>query len=548
MSERIVPAELKFNPQGADQAHEWVKIINRVASGAITGNQGDLPQLTLFRSESQSAGIMGKLFFFPDRGEFEIGMQMQFSTPRSEAFATKEKRRSRLPRILRRHKVNEVGNEEISIVDLSQDIYKAVSPKGYEVEAAEDKGVVISKEGIEFNLSQAVNDHAPSSLEDLMAEMMGPEMWRITTVGLGDISLEAFEDQYAMSAELFEIALKELAKKKSKILTPQAIEMKPPRNALSQAKDLEKMIEAQRRTLTVGGFLDDQETIDELRKKIELEARPNVSFDDVVGHENAKRELKNVMDGLTHPELFENEGTYPPRGVLLYGPSGVGKTMLAKALAAEAHVPFFSIKLADIVHHLYGRSERLISEAFELARRQSPSVLFVDELDAIAPQRQYSSEGSSRLVSVLLTCLDGIEENREDIVLIGATNRLDAIDPAIIRPGRMDLLIEAQLPTVNERGSVFKIKIDKAEELAGKQLFNSEVSWDQILKSTEGMSHADIQEIIRRVLVDNVRMRMQGDEPGLVGEDRLMDQIRSYERIRKARPTFGLGANASGSR
>ena len=149
---------------------------------------------------------------------------------------------------------------------------------------------------------------------------------------------------------------------------------------------------------------------------------------------------------LRHPELFQRLGIEPPKGVLLYGPPGCGKTLLAKAVANESEANFFSINGPEIMSKFYGESEKRLREIFEKAQKNSPSIIFIDELDAIAPKREeVTGEVERRVVAQLLALMDGLEA-RGNIIVIGATNRVNAIDPALRRPGRFDREIELGVP------------------------------------------------------------------------------------------------------
>ena len=190
----------------------------------------------------------------------------------------------------------------------------------------------------------------------------------------------------------------------------------------------------------------------------EFEGAKKVTYEDIGG---LKAELKRVREmielPIRHPELFETLGVEPPKGVLLYGPPGTGKTLIAKAVANESGANFYPIAGPEIISKYYGESEQKLREIFEEAAQNSPSIIFIDELDSIAPRREdVTGEVERRVVAQLLTMLDGISE-RGQVIVIGATNRPDAIDPALRRPGRFDREIEIGVPGEADRFEILKI-------------------------------------------------------------------------------------------
>ncbi|MEM2461695.1 MAG: CDC48 family AAA ATPase [Archaeoglobaceae archaeon] len=199
----------------------------------------------------------------------------------------------------------------------------------------------------------------------------------------------------------------------------------------------------------------------ELKEKPAEEVKravPNVTYEDIGG---LKRELRLVREmielPLRHPELFQRLGIDPPKGVLLYGPPGTGKTLIAKAVANEVNAHFISISGPEIMSKFYGESEQRLREIFEEAKQNAPSIIFIDEIDSIAPKREeVTGEVERRVVAQLLTLMDGLEE-RGQVIVIGATNRIDAVDPALRRPGRFDREIEIGVPDREGRFEILQI-------------------------------------------------------------------------------------------
>jgi transitional endoplasmic reticulum ATPase len=215
---------------------------------------------------------------------------------------------------------------------------------------------------------------------------------------------------------------------------------------------------------------------------------PNVKWTDIGGLAEVKEELQEAIEWpLKYPEIFAHMNTAPPKGVLLYGPPGTGKTMLAKAVANESEANFISIKGPEVLSKWVGESEKAVREVFRKARQASPTIIFFDELDSITPVRGSGFGGSQvteRVISQILTELDGLEELK-DVVVIGATNRLDIVDPALLRPGRFDRLLNVPVPDLDARKQILKIHLEK-KPLA------DDVKIDVLADKTEGYSGADL--------------------------------------------------------
>ena len=196
----------------------------------------------------------------------------------------------------------------------------------------------------------------------------------------------------------------------------------------------------------------------EINDIAEFEGAKRITYEDIGG---LKAELARVREmielPIRHPELFETIGVEPPKGVLLYGPPGTGKTLIAKAVASESGANFYPIAGPEIISKYYGESEQKLREIFEEAEAKAPSVIFIDELDSIAPRREeVTGEVERRVVAQLLTMLDGIS-SRGQVIVIGATNRPESIDSALRRPGRFDREIEIGVPSEEDRLEILKI-------------------------------------------------------------------------------------------
>ncbi len=238
---------------------------------------------------------------------------------------------------------------------------------------------------------------------------------------------------------------------------------------------------------------------------------PKVKWSDIGGLEGAKRELLEAVEWpLKYPEAFDAFHTKPPKGLLLYGPPGSGKTLLAKAVATESQANFISIKGPELLSKFVGESERAVREMFRKAKQSAPTIIFFDEFDSVAPSRgaSFDTHVTERVVSQILTELDGIEELTE-VVVITATNRMDLIDKALLRPGRIDRLIYISAPGEKEREEIFKI------HLRGKPLAK-DVDISELAKQTEGYTGADIEAICREAAMLGLREFIK---PGMVKEE-----------------------------
>ncbi|MCX6651231.1 MAG: CDC48 family AAA ATPase [Methanomassiliicoccales archaeon] len=218
---------------------------------------------------------------------------------------------------------------------------------------------------------------------------------------------------------------------------------------------------------------------------------PSVTYDDVGGLENVLQRIREMIElPLKHPELFDRLGIDAPKGVLLYGPPGTGKTLLAKAVANESGASFYSILGPEIMSKYYGQSEEKLREKFEEAQKNAPSIIFIDEIDSIAPKREnVSGEVERRVVAQLLTLMDGMAE-RGQVIVIGATNRQDAMDPALRRPGRFDREIEVGVPSYFGRKEILQI------HTRGMPL-GEDVNLDQYAQITHGFAGADLAALAR---------------------------------------------------
>ncbi|AZH24866.1 proteasome-activating nucleotidase Pan1 [Haloplanus aerogenes] len=235
----------------------------------------------------------------------------------------------------------------------------------------------------------------------------------------------------------------------------------------------------------------DKET-DVRARVMQVDHSPDVSYEDIGGLEQQMQEVRETVEmPLDRPEMFEQVGIEPPSGVLLHGPPGTGKTMLAKAVANQTDATFIKMAGSELVHKFIGEGAKLVRDLFEVARENEPAVLFIDEIDAIASKRTDSKTSGDaevqRTMMQLLSEMDGFEE-RGDIRIIAATNRFDMLDPAILRPGRFDRLIEVPKPDEAGREIIFKIHTRDMN-------VNDDVDFEELADMADDASGADIKAI-----------------------------------------------------
>jgi len=270
---------------------------------------------------------------------------------------------------------------------------------------------------------------------------------------------------------------------------------------------------------------------DPLVEAMEIEERPTVTFSDVGGLESQVRELYEVVGlPLIKPELFADIGVEPPKGVLLYGPPGTGKTLLARALAGEVKATFIRVVASQFVNKFIGEGARIVREVFRLARERRPSIIFIDEIDAIGARRVDIGTSGDREVQrtmlQLLAELDGFDP-LEGVKVVAATNRIDLLDPALLRPGRFDRLIEVPLP--DKRGRVEILRIHT------RNMKLKDVDLEGVAALTEGFSGAELKAVVTEAGFFAIREGMN-----YVTQEhfiRAIDKVRN--RIEKRRQLFG---------
>lgn len=239
---------------------------------------------------------------------------------------------------------------------------------------------------------------------------------------------------------------------------------------------------------------------------MELDESPDMTFDHVGGLEKEIEEVREAVEyPLTRPEIFARIGVEPPKGILLYGPPGTGKTLIAKAVAHEAKATFIRMSGSELVHKYIGEGAQLVRELFSLAREKAPSIVFIDEIDAVGSTRTNDGTSGSaevqRTLMQLLAEMDGFN-NRGDVRIMAATNRVDMLDPALLRPGRFDRVIAIPLPDKAGRKAILGIHSRKMTLI--------DVDLDRIVDMTENATGADLQAVCREAGMMAVRREADG--------------------------------------
>ena len=255
------------------------------------------------------------------------------------------------------------------------------------------------------------------------------------------------------------------------------------------------------------------------KARLQMEPQTQVTFGDVAGIEGAKLELSEVVDFLKNPDRFTAVGAKIPKGVLLVGPPGTGKTLLAKAVAGEAGVPFFSISGSEFVEMFVGVGASRVRDLFEQAKKSAPCIVFIDEIDAVGRQRGAGLGGGNdereQTLNQLLTEMDGFEGN-SGIIIIAATNRADVLDSALLRPGRFDRQVQVDVPDIKGRLSVLKVH-------SRNKVLAADVSLEAIARRTPGFSGADLANLLNEAAILTARRRKEAT--GLAEIDDAVDRV-----------------------
>jgi len=259
--------------------------------------------------------------------------------------------------------------------------------------------------------------------------------------------------------------------------------------------------------------------------KLFIKGKQNITFKDVAGVEEAKKDLEEVVDFLKHPEKYHKMGARAPRGVLLVGPAGVGKTLLAKAVAGEANVPFYSMAGSEFMEMLVGVGASRVRDLFGTAKKAGKAIIFIDEIDAIGRMRGGMDGGHGereQTLNQILVEMDGFETNTA-VVVLAATNRGDLLDPALLRPGRFDRRVMLEMPDLKDREEIIKI------HAIGKP-FEKKVNWTTVARRTVGFSGADLENMLNEAAIKAARENKKEIEMVDIEEAALKVKLGSEKR------------------
>jgi SpoVK/Ycf46/Vps4 family AAA+-type ATPase len=318
-----------------------------------------------------------------------------------------------------------------------------------------------------------------------------------------------------------------------------------------------KAIEIYQKALAVDPGFFDEELDSQLRlrssnEKIETDEwidsrflqRPTINFSDVGGMEAVKKEIElKIIRPLLHPELYKAYGKKAGGGILLYGPPGCGKTFIAKATAGQVNAKFISVALHDILNMWVGNSEKNLHEIFELARKNIPCVLFIDEIDALGASRSDMKQtGGSHLINQFLQELDGIDSENDGVLIIGATNTPWSLDPAFRRPGRFDRIIFVPPPDAVSRESILKLKLSNKP--------TETINYQSIAQRTDNYSGADIDAIIDIAIEQKLESSFLDGIPKPLKTSDLVDAVKRHKPSTQewfaTAKNFAMFANESG--
>jgi cell division protease FtsH len=268
------------------------------------------------------------------------------------------------------------------------------------------------------------------------------------------------------------------------------------------------------------------------RAKLNAKDKPQTKFSDVAGADEAIEELREIKDFLVDPAKYQKLGAKIPKGVLLYGPPGTGKTLLARAVAGEANVPFFSISGSDFVEMFVGVGAARVRDMFTQAKASAPAIVFVDEIDAVGRHRGAGMGGGhderEQTLNQLLVEMDGFETNGS-VILIAATNRPDILDPALLRPGRFDRQIPIDRPDLKGREAILKIH-------ASNKPLSDDVDLLSLARRTPGFTGADLANVVNEAALLTARKNLEVITNEALGEsiDRVMAGPQKVSRLRRS--------------
>lgn len=347
-----------------------------------------------------------------------------------------------------------------------------------------------------------------------------------------DEELKDFDIRSRIFAHMLSLVVNNLYKSLNKDLADEDLTFAPPKHIVPHLETARKGINMQKSMLP--NHLNEG-IVGEVEANVLMVKAPDVRFTDIGGQEEAKEVLDDAVFGLLHPEIFAEEGSDVVRAVLLSGPAGTGKSLLAYAAAGEAGVSTYDVHIADIVDPFVGKSEKTLHSVFKEAIKHQPAVIILDEIDALGGQQsQFGTNTEVRLTKVLQTNLQDIHSRGDRVLVVATTNYKGDLENPLKRAGRFDKALTIDLPTPQERVKIFDVHLGKASSRAnGKPIFAEGIDLEALAGKTEGLSGADIAEIIRRVTHDRVKARRSGATPERTTLSDILKIIDCYEKDRR---------------
>lgn len=264
------------------------------------------------------------------------------------------------------------------------------------------------------------------------------------------------------------------------------------------------------------------------------------TLSDIGGYPELKQQVKQLIAQYNDPEFFRKRGVTPPRGILLFGPPGTGKTLTAKAMAGEMACRFYHVKASDILSKFYSESEETLRNIFKHVK--GPCILFIDEIDSIGENRDTVSEPTKRVLTELLQQIDGMT-SRKDIMLVAATNRKDALDPALLRAGRLDRHLLVGVPDIDARAQIWDIHINKARRASETPLFEEDINISRLAKNSDGNVGADLEAVVKKILEKITYESYTTHKDLLISTQMLLDELVLFQKEKEIVSTLSESSN-----